>query len=87
MIEPLTKGWLTTEQAETLTGYSVAYLRRLANQGRVEARKVGRDWVLYKDSILAYKKRMDSLGLDKHNPWREDLMNQGRGRLEAGSGN
>ncbi|MBN1135365.1 MAG: helix-turn-helix domain-containing protein [Anaerolineae bacterium] len=87
MIEPLTQGWLTTEQAEELTGYSVAYLRRLANQGRVEACKVGRDWVLYRDSLLAYKERMDTLGLDKHNPWREDLTDRGRGRPEAGEDN
>jgi len=80
MVDPLAAGWLTTDEAETLTGYSIAYLRRLATQGRIAARKIGRDWVIYQESLLAYKERMDALGVDKHNPWREDLAVQGRGR-------
>jgi hypothetical protein len=80
MIGPLADGWITTEEAEALTGYSVAYLRRLASQERVEARKVGRDWVFYRQSLLVYQKRMNALGPEKHNPWRDDLVSQGRGR-------
>jgi excisionase family DNA binding protein len=80
MSEPISEGWITTDQAETLTGYASAYLRRLANQGRVEARKVGRDWLINQESLLAYKREMDTLGPQRHNPWREDLTQQGRGR-------
>ena len=80
MVDPLAAGWLTTDEAEALTGYSIAYLRRLATQGRIAARKIGRDWVIYQESLLGYKKRMDALGVDKHNPWREDLATQERGR-------
>jgi hypothetical protein len=43
MVKPITKGWIITTEAKALTGYSMAYLRRLCNRGRVEARKVGRD--------------------------------------------
>jgi hypothetical protein len=80
MVEPIAEGWINTGQAQELTGYSVAYLRRLANRGDVEARKVGRDWLIWRDSLLAYKDRMERLGQAKHNPWRDDLAKHGRGR-------
>lgn len=80
MTELKTDGWLTTAEAEASTGYGPAYLRRLANRGDIEARKVGRDWLIWWESLLAYKDRMDSLGRAKHNPWRDDLAKGGRGR-------
>jgi excisionase family DNA binding protein len=80
MVEPIAAGWITTDEAQALTGYSVAYLRRLANRGDVEARKVGRDWLIWRESLLEYKARMDGLGREKHNPWRADLAEDGRGR-------
>jgi excisionase family DNA binding protein len=87
MPEPIAEGWINTEQAEALTGYASAYLRRLANRGRVEAHKVGRDWLINQESLLAYKARMDALGNQRHNPWREDLAKCGRGRRkENGDG-
>ncbi len=80
MTGPLANGWITIEEAETFTEYSSAYLRRLAKQGRIKANKVGRDWVFHRRNLLAYKNRMDQLGAEKHNPWRDDLVRQGRGR-------
>ncbi|MBN1815440.1 MAG: helix-turn-helix domain-containing protein [Anaerolineae bacterium] len=80
MVEPINDGWITTDEAQELTGYSIAYLRRLANRGDIEARKVGRDWLIWRESLLAYKDQMDSLGRAKHNPWRDDLTEGGRGR-------
>jgi len=79
MSEPI-EGWLTTSDAAELTGYNVKYLRWLINQGRIEARKVQRDWLVNKESLLAYKARMDALGPQKHNPWRDDLAERRRGR-------
>lgn len=73
-------GWLTTKEAAELTGYSVAYLRQLGKRGRVDARKAGRDWLISRDSLLAYKQEMDRLGAQKHSPWRDDLAQRGRGR-------
>jgi excisionase family DNA binding protein len=84
--EPIVEGWINTEQAETLTGYAQAYLRRLANQGRIEARKVGRDWLINQESLLTYRAQMDALGDQRHNPWREDLTDQGRGRRGTSDG-
>jgi hypothetical protein len=80
MSEPVSQGWVTTEQAKALTDYSLAYLRSLAKQGIIEARKVGRDWLIYQGSLLTYKREMDALGGQRHNPWRQDLARQGRGR-------
>ncbi len=86
MPEPIAEGWISTEQAETLTGYASAYLRRLANHGRVEARKVGRDWLINQESLLVYKAQMDALGDQRHNPWRKDLAQKGRGRNKSTPG-
>ena len=80
MNEPLAEGWLTTAEARALAGYSVAYLRRLVNRGDIEARKVGRDWLINQESLLAYKAQMEALGHRKHDPWRDELTKQGRGR-------
>jgi len=80
MTEPVVEGWITTIEAEILTGYSQAYMRQLACNGKVKARKVGRDWLINRESLLAYKHQMDVLGPEKHNPWREDLTDQERGR-------
>ncbi len=80
MTDPLTKGWLTTDAAEALTGYAAAYLRRLAGQGRIVACKVGRDWLIWQDSLMDYQAQMMALGKQRHNPWRKDLVVQGLGR-------
>ncbi|MBN1811794.1 MAG: helix-turn-helix domain-containing protein [Anaerolineae bacterium] len=82
MPEPIAEGWINTDQAQTFTGYASAYLRRLANQGRIEACKVGRDWLINQESLLAYKVQMDALGDQRHNPWRQELATLGRGRLQ-----
>jgi excisionase family DNA binding protein len=80
----IVEGWITTDEAATLTGYSRAYIRRLANHGRVEARKIVRDWLISRQSLLAHKTRMETLGDQRHNPWREDLAGQERGRRKSG---
>jgi excisionase family DNA binding protein len=71
-------GWITTDVAVTLTGYSAAYIRRLARKGRIGAKRVLRDWLVSREDLLAHKARMDALGTDKHNPWRDDLGDGGR---------
>jgi hypothetical protein len=80
MNEPVTEGWVTTNEARGLVGYSIAYLRQLSSHGQIQARKVGRDWLINLESLLAYKAQMDALGPQRHNPWREDLGQQSRGR-------
>jgi hypothetical protein len=85
MTEPITEGWVTTGEGEALTGYSRAYMRQLARRGVVKARKVGRDWLIDQESLLAYKAQMDRLGHQKHNPWRDDLTAEERGRQGGGT--
>lgn len=66
------EGWISTAEAADLTGYTAVYIRRLAKGKRIEAVKTGRDWLINRASLLAYKARMDRLGPQKHNPWREE---------------
>ena len=61
--------WISTEAAGDLSGFSRAYLRRLIKAGRILARKVARDWLINRESLLDYKRRMDALGPQKFN-WR-----------------
>jgi len=74
------EGWITTRQAAELSGYTVVYVRRLIKRRRIEAVKAGRDWLIWMPDLLAYKARMDALGSQKHNPWRDDLDAGGRRR-------
>ena len=57
-------GWITTDEAQTLSGNNRAYVRWLANHGRVKAHKVGRDWLINQESLLTYIAEMKSLGFD-----------------------
>jgi len=61
-------GWTNTRDASESTGYSAAYIRRLAHSGRITAKKVGRDWLVDLACILAHKWAMDRLGEQKHSP-------------------
>ena len=62
--------WITTAEAAKLTEYAVVHLRQLAQHGKIKALKKGRDWLLNKASVLAYAKKMQQLGTEKHDPWR-----------------
>ena len=55
MVDLLPEDWLTVDQAQELTGYSVAHLYDLARSGRVEARKLGQMWLFNRTSLVAHK--------------------------------
>ena len=74
------ENWVNTNEAARLTGYEAATIRYLARHGRVKARKISRDWFVEKNSLIGYKSKMDRLGSQKHNPWRDDLAEAERGR-------
>jgi excisionase family DNA binding protein len=63
--------WITTNEATSIVGYVVEYVRCLAREGRIHAEKRGRDWWVDRADLLRYKAQMDRLGEQKHNPWRE----------------
>ena len=52
----LPAGWLTTEEAQALTGYTGFHLARLARGGQVTAQKLGgRVWLFERESLTAYQ--------------------------------
>ncbi|MGW4752003.1 helix-turn-helix domain-containing protein [Streptomyces chartreusis] len=52
---PVTVIEVTTEQAAELLGCSAQYARHLARSGRVAARRVGRVWLLDRESLDAFR--------------------------------
>lgn len=61
-----------TKEASTLTGYTASHIRQLAARSEIEAVKVGRDWLIDRNSIIEYKQEMESLGSQKHSPHRKE---------------
>jgi excisionase family DNA binding protein len=57
----LTDG-ITTKAAAKLTGYHQTHIRRLARLGLIAAEPFGRDWMVSKSALLAYKKKMNKQG-------------------------
>jgi|WetSurMetagenome_2_1015567.scaffolds.fasta_scaffold1351521_1 excisionase family DNA binding protein len=55
MTDILAPGWLTTEEAQALTGYTVDHLQRLARGGQVTARKIGDSWLFDRESLTTYQ--------------------------------
>ncbi len=45
---------LTTPEAHRLSGLSLTHLAALAREGKIEAKRYGRDWMIFKDSLDAY---------------------------------
>lgn len=50
------KVYLSTKRAGEITGYAKDYVGQLARGGKVDARLVGRNWYVHKESVLAHKK-------------------------------
>lgn len=48
---------LSTAEAHEVSGYRQDHLLRLLRSGRIEGEKTGRTWLIYEDSLLAYKRR------------------------------
>ncbi|MEJ5311757.1 MAG: helix-turn-helix domain-containing protein [Anaerolineae bacterium] len=77
---PIGTDWISTRQGATLTGYCREYVTKLAKAGRIRGMKLGHDWVVNREDLEAFKRKMQALGTSKHNPFREDLQAEGRGR-------
>jgi excisionase family DNA binding protein len=48
---------LSTAEAQELTDYARDTLLRLLRSGRIEGEKTGRTWLIFEDTLLAYKNR------------------------------
>ena len=80
--EPVAENWIPTTEAATLTGYTVRYIQQLAREGIIEAQKITpHAWLVNRDSILAYKQRMEEMGTEKFSPRRNpDWIDSKRGQ-------
>ncbi len=78
---PTNENWVGTKRAAEISGYSRVHIRRLVHLGLVQAcRPGGRDILIQVASLQRYMQRMAELGTQRHNAWREELIQQGRGR-------
>ena len=58
---------ITALEASELTGYTGRHIRRLARDGAIKARLIGKKmYLIDKESLLVYAKRMDLMGTEKH---------------------
>jgi excisionase family DNA binding protein len=48
---------LSTAEASAVSGYRQDSLLRLLRAGRIEGEKTGRTWLIYEDSLQAYRQR------------------------------
>jgi len=48
------KEFIAIDEACQISGYSKHHLRRLVNQGRIHARKLGTFWLVHKVSLYVY---------------------------------
>jgi len=64
----ISAGWISSQEAAKLTGYTVRYLCKLARDGRLRATKLGRDWLFERESLVKWREKMQKLGAKKHSP-------------------
>ena len=50
---------ISTKEAAQLTGYVQEYIRDLARNGVIAGRKYGSAWMIYRQSLLDYKRSQD----------------------------
>lgn len=62
--------WITVREAAELTGYALDYVRDLASEGKIKAKKVATVWLVSRKSLLAHQKKAGELG-EKRGPKRE----------------
>jgi excisionase family DNA binding protein len=59
---------VSLKEAAAKSGLSHSHLRRLANLGRIEAVKLGRDWFTTEEAVANYLKEWE---LRKHDPFKK----------------
>lgn len=71
---PDIKEYVTVKQAAARDDvpYSEYWIRRLVQDGRIAAEKIGEgfrsQWLIHLPSLLAYVREMEELGTQKHHP-------------------
>ena len=54
--------WLTVQEAAKLSGYNPEHITRLIRQNKIEAHKFSIVWQVNRESLLAYKEKVQQLG-------------------------
>lgn len=54
--------WLTVNEAVKLSGYNADHLRELIREGKIKARKFSIVWMVSRDSLSAYLKKVQAMG-------------------------
>lgn len=54
--------WLTVQEAAQLSGYNPEHITRLIRQKKIEAHKFSIVWQVNRESLLAYKEKVQQLG-------------------------
>jgi len=60
--------FITTQEAAEKLGYHVIYVRQMLRDEKLEGLKIGKMWLVQKESINKYLK--NTVGMDKHDPRR-----------------
>lgn len=64
------EGHITSKEAAERLRYTIQHIRRLLRKGKLEGRKIGRDWMVAEDSVKQFASRQENLSL----PLRVDLQ-------------
>ena len=59
-LDHLTSELISVTEAAHISGFTVAYIRRLIRQGKIEGVKIGRNWLTTRATIQEY------LGKERH---------------------
>lgn len=46
--------YITTDEAAKLSGFTEQYIRKMIREQRIEGKKLRRDWILKRDSLLKF---------------------------------
>ena len=60
--------YVTADEAAEIAGYHVNYIRRLMRAHKITGRKAGLVWLIERDSLQAYRERIQALGAQKFTP-------------------
>lgn len=51
---------ISTSEAASILGITLQAVGGLLRRGTIEGQKLGRDWVVFKDSVLSYKAQKEA---------------------------
>ena len=58
--------WITTKEAAELLSVTDAHVRYLLGKSRIQGKKFAGVWMVSRQSVVAYREKMELLGKKKH---------------------